>query len=179
MTGDDPSTAWFDASGVGPDPGGVAREEQSMWKKIRKPLMVILLVQAILYLVGRLLEKKMTVGDEGSDDFQVAAICNGKEFHSRAQHLRSGSVVAGMGGVDLDLRDAFLDPDGATLELNALMGGIELTVPEEWAIEIDAETVAGDFEANVTPIEDLPDDAPKLHIHAVTRMGSALVTTDA
>jgi predicted membrane protein len=149
-----------------------------VWNKIRKPLMVILLVQAIVYLVGRLLEKKMTVGDEGSDDFQVAAICNGKEFHSRAQHLKTGSVVAGMGGIDLDLRDASLDPEGATIELNALMGGIELTVPEDWAIDIDAETMAGDFEANVTPIENLPEDAPKLHIHAVTRIGSALVTTE-
>jgi predicted membrane protein len=150
-----------------------------MWRKIRKPLMVILIVQGVVYLVGRLLEKKMTVGDEVSDDFQVAAICNGKEFHSRAQHLKSGSVVAGMGGVDLDLRDASLDPAGATLELNTLMGGIELTVPEGWAVDIDAETMAGEFEANVTPIEDLPDNAPRLHIHAVTRMGSALVTTDA
>lgn len=149
-----------------------------MWKRIRKPLMVILVLQAIAYLVGRLLEKRMTSGDEGSDEFRIAAFCNGKGFHSHAQKLRSGSVVARMGGVDLDLRDAFLDPDGATLELNAVMGGIQLTVPDDWAIDIDADTIAGGFESNVTPIDKLPEDAPRLHVHAVTRMGGALVTTD-
>ena len=87
--------------------------------------------------------------------------------------------MAGMGGVDVDLRDATLDPTGATVELSAVMGGIQLTVPDTWAVDVDAETLAGGFEANVTPVDQLPDDAPKLRVHAVARMGGALVTTEA
>ena len=149
-----------------------------MWTKIRKPLLWILSIQLIAYVAGRVIEKKMVSGDEGSDDFKIAAICNGRKFHSRATHLRSGAVVAGMGGMDVDLRDATLDPTGATVQLNAMMGGIQLTVPDTWAVDVDAETLAGGFEANVTPVDQLPDDAPKLRVHAVTRMGGALVTTE-
>ncbi len=149
-----------------------------MWTKIRRPLTAILLVQAIVYMAGRVLERRMTKGDEESDEFKVAAICNGKGFHSHARHLKSGSVVAGIGGVDIDLRDATLDPDGANLEMNALMGGIQLTVPEEWAVEFDSETMAGGFQTDVTPLSKLADDAPQLHIHAVTRMGGSMVTAE-
>ena len=67
-----------------------------------------------------------------------------------------------MGGVDLDLRDAILDPDGASLELKATMGGFQVTVPAEWAVDFKDDSVTGGFEVDVTPLEDLPEDAPKL-----------------
>jgi hypothetical protein len=59
------------------------------------------------------------------------------------------------------------------------MGGIQVIVPEDWAVEVDQKSLAGGFDVKVTPPEDLPDDAPKPHVHAVTRMGGGLVTTKA
>lgn len=149
-----------------------------MWKKIRGPLAWMIAIEAVAYLLGRYLERRLTSGDESSDEFRVAAICTGKEFRSHAEHLRSGSVVAGIGGVDIDLRDATLDPHGATLDLNATMGGIQLTVPEEWAVEFESDTLAGGFQADVNSADDLPPDAPKLHVHATTRMGGATITAE-
>jgi predicted membrane protein len=84
-----------------------------------------------------------------------------------------------MGGIDLDLRHATLDPAGAELKLKATMGGVQVLVPEDWAIHIDTEMLAGGFEVNVTPPEKLPEDAPKLRIHALARMGGGVVTTQA
>jgi predicted membrane protein len=135
--------------------------------------------QIAAWIVGQIISKKMTRGDEGSDDFQIAAICGGKQFHSHAMHLKSGTVIASMGGIDLDLSNATLDPAGAELDLKATMGGVQVTVPEDWAVEVDEKSALGGFEVNVTPPEALPENAPRLLIHAVNRMGGGLVTTKA
>ena len=44
-------------------------------------------------------------------------------------------------------------------------------------VSVEVEGVAGGFDVDVTPAEELPEDAPKLHIHAVARMGGGQVTT--
>jgi len=148
-----------------------------MGRKLLRLFLWIFAAQILGFIVGTIISKKMTRGDETSDDFQIAAIFGGKQFHSNADHLKSGTVIASMGGVDLDLRDATLDSGGAKLELKATMGGVQAVVPKDWAVDVDAETRAGEVEVNVTPLEDLPDDAPKLHIDAMSRMGGVLVTT--
>jgi hypothetical protein len=150
-----------------------------MWKKLLRPVCVFLTISAVASVVGQIIAVRLSRGDEGSDEFQIAAICGGKKFQSRAEHLRSGSVVASMGGIDLDLRDATLDPAGASLDVRATMGGVQVIVPETWAVDVESSALAGGFEFNVTPPEKLPDDAPRLHVRAVVRMGGALVTNGA
>ncbi len=147
-----------------------------MRRKLLRIVMVIVAVQVVGSVVGLVVSKRMSKGDENSDEFKVAAIFGGRKFHSHATNLKSGVAVASMGGIDLDLRDATLAPEGAELELRATMGGIQVTVSQDWAVNVDAETQAGGFEVNVTPPEDLPEDAPSLRIHAVTRMGGGVVT---
>jgi hypothetical protein len=127
---------------------------------------------------GLVISKKLTRGDSESNEFQVAAICGGRKFKSTARSLKSGSVITSMGGADIDLRDATLDGLGADLEVKALIGGIRIVVPDGWAIDLGADTRAGGVEARVPPLESLPDDAPRLSVHAVARMGGVLVTTD-
>lgn len=148
-----------------------------MSKKFRRVILAILTIHVIAWVAAQVASKRLERGDEYSDDFRVAALMGGKTFHSHAQNFTSGAAIAGMGGVAIDLRDATLDPNGTTLDITATMGGIQIVVPESWAVDIDAEGVAGGVDSNVTPSDELPDDAPRLHIHAVTRMGGALVST--
>jgi hypothetical protein len=148
-----------------------------MRRKLVRSLLWFLAVQVVAAIVGRILAKRLTRGDESTDEFQVAAICGGKSFESRAKALRSGAVITSMGGVEIDLRDATLDEAGANLELKSTMGGIQVLVPDNWAVDLESEATAGECHARVTPIEDLPEDAPRLHVHAITRMGGVLVTT--
>jgi predicted membrane protein len=148
-----------------------------MWKKLRNALILIGLAQVTAWFIGQQFAKRLTKGDDRSDEFQVAAIFGGQKFASHAQHLRSASVVASMGGIDLDLRDATLDPAGATLDVKTTMGGVQVMVPEQWAVEVDQTGIAGGVQANVTPREELPVDAPTLHVHVAARMGGVLVTT--
>jgi len=148
-----------------------------MGKRLRNTLLVLLGVQIVAGIVGPILAKRMSRGDEDSDEFQLAAILGGRRFESHAGHLRSGTVVAKLGGIDLDLRRATLDPAGATLDLRTTMGGVQVTVPEGWAVDVDSTVRSGGVDAKVTPREDLPLDAPALHIQASARMGGISVTT--
>lgn len=150
-----------------------------MRNKLLRIGLVAVGIQLTLAVAGRIMSKRLGRGDEHSDEFQVAAVFGGKKFHSQATGLRSGTVISSMGGVDLDLRDATLDPDGASLELKATMGGFQVTVPPEWAIDFDDDSVTGGVDINVTPVEELPPDAPKLHIHALAKMGGGKITTAA
>jgi predicted membrane protein len=149
---------------------------RSKWVRV---ILFMIGAQVVATIVGQVIARRLTRGDEDTDEFQIAAFCGGKKFHSFAKKLRKGTVITSMGGIDLDLRDATLDPEGAELELKATMGGVQVTVPEDWAVDVDAENHAGGFDIRVTPEDQLPADAPRLHIHAVTRMGGGVVTAKA
>jgi predicted membrane protein len=149
-----------------------------MRSKLLRIVLLIVVVEIVAVIVGRVISDKMKRGDEQTKDFQVVAVCGGKRFKSRATDLTSGTVISTMGGVDLDLRDATLDPGGATLDLRLTLGGAQVTVPPDWAVDVEVEGPGG-FEIDVTPPDELPEDAPKLHIHALARGGGAQITARA
>jgi predicted membrane protein len=142
-------------------------------------LTILLGVSVVAWVASLVISMKLNHGDERSDDFRVATIMNGGEFSSHASSLRSGVAITVMGGARIDLRGATLDPAGATLELNTFVGGLEVLVPEDWAVEVEDQAVGGDIKVNVASLEDLPEDAPRLRIHAVLRMGAAEITAKA
>ena len=59
---------------------------------------------------------------------------------------RGGEATAVMGAVELDLRGASIASSPAVLDVFALWGGIELTVPAEWRIDVQGTPILGSFE---------------------------------
>jgi len=108
-------------------------------------------------------------GDENDDEFSVVAGASGSVFQSRAANLREGRVLAVMGGVELDLGDARVDA-GATLDVKAFMGGVDVIVPQEWRVELMSNAVFGGV-ANRTNPDGRGDDAPLLLVRAHAIMG--------
>lgn len=149
-----------------------------MVRKLVRAAVWMAVIELAAWAAGFAISKKLTRGDGDSDAFQVAAIFGGRRFESHAPELRSGVVIAAMGGADIDLRHATLDTFGADLDVKTIMGGVRVVVPAEWAVDLAADTRAGGIEARVPPLESLPDDAPRLNVHAVARMGGVLVTAD-
>ena len=86
-------------------------------------------------------------------------------------------VFACMGGATLDLREAVLPPGVTTVQVIALMGGVEIIVPPDLAVDCEGAGILGGFEAmNRTPI--LPDpDAPLLRVTGVAIMGGFEIST--
>lgn len=73
------------------------------------------------------------------------AFLGGGERIVRSQDFRGGEVTAIMGGFNIDLRGASIAGDQATLEVFTLWGGVEIRVPEDWIVEINAVPILGAF----------------------------------
>lgn len=135
-----------------------------------------LFVGAVIWIVGQMLSKSYE-GDSDPDDdeFRVGAIIGGRQVVSGATALRQVSVRAFMGGVDLDLRRAALDPNGGHVSLSVTTGGVRVTVPPTWMVVVADDVVGGGVEVDTTPPEDLPPDAPVLTVEARVRSGGVMI----
>ncbi|BDC49223.1 hypothetical protein F183_A15390 [Bryobacterales bacterium F-183] len=113
------------------------------------------------------------VGDGGAigDDSQVdqphinpAAVFGGVKRRVVSQQLESGEVMAMFGGVELDFRPTRMKGNTATVEVNAIFGGIKMRIPETWNLEVRGSAVFGGFEDKTIPAPASVDGqpAPKL-----------------
>ncbi len=71
---------------------------------------------------------------EQSDAFVDSfAVMSGSELKPMAA-FRGADLTAVMGGIKLDLTGAQLEGESATIDVFAVMGGIEIYVPRDWAV---------------------------------------------
>ena len=122
--------------------------------------------------------KQFDEGSEVSDEFRRLTLMGDLGFTSRAGGLRSAEVSVIMGGARVDLREATIDPAGAIVLIENTMGSLALLVRDDWAVTVDDVVVGGgENEVRVTPPTDLPDDAPRLDVQVITRMGATTIST--
>jgi hypothetical protein len=128
-------------------------------------------------LVGVFTVKKVNpaFGDQDDDWFSVVAVIGGRDFASTADRLEEGSALAVMGGVDLDLREATIGP-GAKLKLTAFMGGIDVTVPSSWRVEVIATERMGEV-VDMLDRSDQDEEGPLLLVYAKSTMGGISIST--
>jgi predicted membrane protein len=86
------------------------------------------------------------------------AVFSGIERRITAKDFRFGRVSAVFGGVELDFRDADIEGDTAELEVNAIFGGAEIRVPDNWRVESQSQVVFGGL-SDSTRTAKLPTDA--------------------
>jgi hypothetical protein len=72
--------------------------------------------------------------DESADEITAVAIFGPLAFHSTATAFRGGEIECWYGGGVIDLRDATLAPEGATLRIRAIFGGGQILVPASWKV---------------------------------------------
>ncbi|NIA24222.1 MAG: hypothetical protein GWP04_01490 [Gammaproteobacteria bacterium] len=148
-------------------------------KKLFKILLWMITVSAAIKAMAVALTKIIGENtDKEADEFKLVALMGGRNYESVSSHLRSGRVIAAMGGVDIDLRQAHLDPEGARLNLRVLAGGARVLVCESWRVEVDHRVIGGAAQIEIPDPETLPDGAPILHIDALT-VGGGLVIANA
>ncbi len=80
-----------------------------------------------------------------------------------------------MGNVEIDLRSAHLGAGTSEMEVNCLMGNIEITVPPEIRVLCDGHGMLGSFDVervgNTTP----PADAPTVRISGTAYLGAITI----
>lgn len=80
-------------------------------------------------------------------------------------------AFAVMGGVELDFRDAVLEPGSmTTINCFAFWGGIDITVPPGVHVDTGGFAVLGGFDQSGDGWEEPPEDAPVIQINGVALM---------
>lgn len=128
------------------------------------PLIVILV--GVFLLFGRGFGSKR---DEAGDTVNSFNLFSGSELASHSSGFEGGRIGAVFGGAELDLTNATLAP-GANLDVFTAFGGVEITVPRGWRVEINGFPVFGGYE-NVTVKDEVPQNAPLLTIDATVLFG--------
>jgi len=96
----------------------------------------VFVIAAGLVMIVRAYQKPAESAGGLSPHLNVIAIWGGGEYRIRAKNFRGGDLIAFMGGFDIDLRDADIEGNEATINVNALMGGGVIRVPETWAVSM-------------------------------------------
>ena len=110
------------------------------------PMILVMVGAWIVYrAVARTNPRNLATGD-ATDSFSVFSMMAGVERKSSSKAFRGGDATAIMGGCEIDLRDAQIADEGATIEVFAMWGGIEIMVPGDWSVAISATPVMGGVE---------------------------------
>jgi hypothetical protein len=115
--------------------------------------------------------------DAAADEIDLVGVMEGTEFASTAASLRGGRVICWYAAVDVDLRDAALDPGGASLEVRTVFGGTRIIVAPGVPVTLSGPAVFGG-RMNTTAATDAPapaPDAPGLAITGFTIFGGLRV----
>ena len=115
------------------------RREEDDTMSIRRLIRLAVVGWIVSMIVGAIaaMKAKQTIGpdtDESADAFSASAIFGPLAYHSTAKALREGKLECWYGGGVLDLRDATLAPEGATLSVRAIFGGGQILVPAGWRV---------------------------------------------
>jgi hypothetical protein len=101
-------------------------------------------------------------------DTDIVAVFDDRVVH-RSGRFAGGSVTAVFGDVRLDLRDAWLDPAGARLQVTTVFGDLDLVVPEGWRVTVSGPELLGDV--GLRDAHHPPEDAPVLRLRVLTILG--------
>jgi hypothetical protein len=130
-------------------------------------------VPALLILIGIFIIAGRRPGrggtTEAGDRVNGFNIFSGSQVASHSNQFQGGSVGVLFGGAEIDLRDARPAP-GASLDVFAAFGGVEVKVPQGWQVTTRGLPIFGGFD-NATTKDTLPPDAPHLEINATVLFG--------
>ena len=103
-------------------------------------------------------------------DVDIVAMFSGQKRRIEATAFRGGRATALFGGAELDLTGATLAEGKATLELTAIFGGVDLRVPRNWRVVVDAVPILGGVDDKRAPVAEA-DVKATLYVKATAIFG--------
>lgn len=114
------------------------------------PLLFIFIgVQVTMRAMGGSQAAGPAPGQPDADDYvRSFAVMGGITRRNESRAFRGGELTAVMGGVELDLTNAVAAGGRAVVDVFAIWGGIDIRVPDDWRVEIDATPVMAGVESS-------------------------------
>lgn len=107
---------------------------------------------------------------EGQD---YTAVFGGSNYKVEYEKFNGASVNAIFGGVEVDLRNSYIDED-VVINASAIFGGVEIYVPSNVRVKITGIPIFGGIENNVK--NELDETAPIVYINATCMFGGIEVS---
>ena len=108
------------------------------------------------------------VGIRDDSTVRALAVMSGVERTSASKAFRSADLTAVMGGCELDLRRATITDGPAVVDVFAFWGGIEIRVPEHWAVDNKVLPFMGGVEDRTLPAGEVTE---RLVVRGMVIMG--------
>ena len=141
--------------------------EENAWSYVWPALLIIVGIVIVARWSGRTIS-----GVENEEDVvRATGVFGGPNLVCGSQRFRGAWLTAIFGGVTLDLRDARPAPEGASINATAAFGGIEIIVPRGWRVSVRSTPIFGGLDDKTEHTPPPPEDAPALHIDAVSIFG--------
>ncbi|MBZ9686576.1 cell wall-active antibiotics response protein [Clostridium estertheticum] len=99
------------------------------------------------------------------------ALFSGVKTRNISKNFRGGSLVALFGGIDLDLRDAYILNEGARLDVTAAFGGVNIIVPPEWKVVVKGIPIFGGWSNKTRGKNYVNPEAPVLTLQCFVAFG--------
>ena len=119
-------------------------------------------------------KKAPPLPDAAADAIDLAVVMDAAKLASTAASFRGGRAICWYAGLDLDLREATLDPAGAQLEIRTVFGGTRVAVTPGVPVRISGRALFGGA-TNTTGAPAPTLDAPGLEITGFTLFGGLQV----
>jgi predicted membrane protein len=113
---------------------------------------IILIALGGLMVAGGMRSRRRGPGAKNSaSTVSGFAFWSGVDRKVVTDNFEGGEISAFMGGHELDLRGAKIANGSATIDLFVMMGGVDLRVPEDWAVTYDGVLIMGGVEDRTRP----------------------------
>ena len=117
----------------------------------------------------------MVDADRVREHGYLISVLGGTNRAGRWIPARKNFAIGLLGGLSLDFRESLLGPGVTDLNVLAVLGGVEIIVPPEMAVEVDGMAFLGGFDHSTdTPLRSNAD-LPTLRVRGLALMGGVEV----
>ena len=131
----------------------------------------VLLIIAGFALVRRAIKPPRKKREDSEDGTKLSGVAclSGVSRQTSSKDFRGGDFTAVMGGCEVDLRNAEIGSGEAVLDVFALMGGVDIRVPETFTVDAQVTAILGGFEDKTDQRDADPNQ--RLVIRGIAMMG--------
>lgn len=112
---------------------------------------------------------------ESADSVRSISAFGGAEIAQRSQQFAGGMLIQLFGGTTLDLRQARLADDGASIDALAAFGGVDIIVPRDWSVAVSGIPIFGSLDNKVDDSGEAADALARLSVNGLALFGGVEV----
>jgi Domain of unknown function (DUF5668) len=116
----------------------------TLWPLLLIAAGLLMLVQRLSFNFGHPFDTQSSDGPISDQWLHEFAIFSGGKRRVRGE-FKGGKLDCVFGGFEINLRQATMSADSAVLEINAVLGGAEVKIPESWEVVMKGVGVFGGY----------------------------------